>query len=108
MLVFSNTGEIELVPALPSDWESGEIRGIISRSRAVIEELSWDLEDKTVKARIVSNLDNNVHLSCGLNWNKATVNGREYTNDGTDIKLSLASGEAAHIVFILSDLQNGI
>lgn len=107
MLVFSNTGEIELVPALPSDWTSGSINGIVSRSRAVIDELSWNLDDKTIKAKITSNEDNDIKLSCGLNWDRATVNGKEYINNGTDIKLSLNSGETADIVFTLSDIQNG-
>lgn len=108
MLVFSNTGEIELVPALPTDWKSGSINGIVSRSRATVEELSWDMENGTVKAKIVSSEDgNNIALSCGLNWDKATVNGVEYTNNGSDIALSLGNGESAEIEFTLSEIQNG-
>lgn len=31
-LLFSNTGEIEVLPALPSEWKSGSIRGLMTKA----------------------------------------------------------------------------
>jgi len=44
MLVFSEPGLIELLPALPRDrFERGTLRGVLARGGVVIEELHWNL-----------------------------------------------------------------
>lgn len=103
-LVFSDTGEIELLPALPSDWRSGQITGLMSRSRAQICELTWDLDAKKVAVEIQSLCEaNQLHITCGLNWKMAAVNGCVYVREQTEeaITITLSAGECCKIEFAL-------
>jgi hypothetical protein len=42
MLVFSDPGKIQLLPALPDVWPSGTIEGILCRGQIEIEKLTWE------------------------------------------------------------------
>ena len=42
MLVASDPGEIQLLPALPAAWPSGTIDGVLCRGQIEIKRLSWD------------------------------------------------------------------
>lgn len=66
-LVFSDTGEVEVLPALPtSGFDEGYIKGVRLRTRAEIENLSWSLSEGKVSVTIISDIDQNLRISCGL------------------------------------------
>lgn len=66
-LVYSNNGEIEVLPALPtSGFDKGEITGIKARTQATIEKLEWDIENGTASVEIKSDIEQTVNISCGL------------------------------------------
>lgn len=81
-LVFSNTGEVELLPCLPtSGFEKGSIKGLRLRTQATLTNLTWDVNAKTVKATIVSDVDQTVKITCGLSDGTKTAElkkGQEY------------------------------
>jgi hypothetical protein len=54
MLVYSRSGSIELLPALPRALINGTINGILVRTFAKIDTLSWDMDARTVDATITS------------------------------------------------------
>jgi alpha-L-fucosidase 2 len=54
MLVYSREGVIETLPALPETLEKGSIKGILSRSFAKIDNMSWDMNARTVDLTITS------------------------------------------------------
>jgi alpha-L-fucosidase 2 len=61
MLLQSHAGEVELLPALPSEWKTGHIYGIMARGGF---EVSIDWVDGTLKqARLISKLGNPLRLS---------------------------------------------
>ncbi len=65
-LVYSNTGEIELLPALPnSGFNKGEITGISARTQATVDSLKWDKSANTVTATITSKIDQEIVVSYG-------------------------------------------
>lgn len=67
-LVYSNIGEIGLLPALPtSGFDKGEITGIKTRTRATVTSMKWDINSKTVEAVITSDIDQTVAITCGDN-----------------------------------------
>jgi len=56
MLVQSNNGVIDLLPALPHDWSEGEFKGVCTTGAFAVD-LKW-LENKLVSARILSKQGN--------------------------------------------------
>ena len=65
-LVYSNEGEIGLLPALPtSGFDKGTVKGIKARTRATIDSLSWDMNTGSVKATITSDIDQQIKVTYG-------------------------------------------
>lgn len=64
-LVYSNTGEIELLPALIDGFDKGEITGINARTRATVDSLKWDITAGKVDAAITSQIDQEISVSYG-------------------------------------------
>jgi len=61
MLVYSRPGVIELLPALPDSLSKGSIKGVMCRTEAKVESLTWDTKaqtvDFTVRSRKSQDLD---------------------------------------------------
>ena len=71
-LVFSNNGEIEILPALPtSGFDKGEITGIRARTQAEIANLKWDIAAGTAEVTIKSDISQTIKVSCALAKNSA-------------------------------------
>ncbi|MDQ0886318.1 alpha-L-fucosidase 2 [Paenibacillus sp. V4I9] len=105
-LLFSNTGEIEVLPALPADWKAGSIQGLMARTRAEVRDLSWNLTSNILCVTLISAADDNeIKFKAGIPWTKALVNGEEAAvlEDGNDkyILLKLNSGTEVTIEFTL-------
>lgn len=73
-LVYSYTGDIEILPALPtSGFDNGEINGIRTRSRAVVDSLKWNLKDGTAEVTVTSDIAQTIEISCGLSSESSTL-----------------------------------
>ncbi|MDQ0058777.1 glycosyl hydrolase family 95 catalytic domain-containing protein [Paenibacillus harenae] len=104
-LLFSNTGEIEVLPAVPSDWQSGSIDGLMARTQVEVKQLSWDLLSGIAQVTLSSSIDENtIKLSAGIPWTKAIVNGGEsevlIDEMGKHIRLTLSADVNVTVVFI--------
>ncbi len=65
-LVYSDDGEIGLLPALPtSGFDKGTIKGIKARTRATVDSLSWDMNTGSVEATITSDVDQQIKVTYG-------------------------------------------
>lgn len=106
-LVFSNTGEIEILPALPEQWESGSIDGLMARTQAEIESLSWDTEKGVAEVTIRSDKDQTIELKSGQLWVKAELSTGEDVRyeDGEAIELSMTEGETVTVRFIKEEVD---
>lgn len=62
MLIYSRPGVIEFLPALPTTLDKGNIKGVLARTFAKIDDLSWDMDSKTIDATITSLRDQDVTL----------------------------------------------
>lgn len=105
-LVFSNTGEIEVLPALPSDWQSGSIEGLMARTGVEVKLLAWDLPNRTVQV-VLHGLakSQEIRLSAGMAWSQAKVNGRQANAQrderGDYLGLQLDEGTEVVVDFVL-------
>jgi hypothetical protein len=54
MLVYSRPGVIEVLPALPPSLLKGSISGMLLRTFARLDKLSWDMETRTVDLTVTS------------------------------------------------------
>jgi len=111
-LVFSNTGQIEIIPALPKDWNSGTVTGLMARTRVEVAELTWDLNAGKALVTLVSSEDNNaVRLSCGEAWTGAVCGSTELAirqdENGRYAEVVLHAGQPVTVEFTLSDTLNG-
>ncbi|MBT2225043.1 glycoside hydrolase N-terminal domain-containing protein [Nonomuraea sp. NEAU-A123] len=64
MLVDSRPGIVELLPALPPEWNRGSLRGVATRAGVALDELRWDLRDGTVRAVLTSVQEQSITLVC--------------------------------------------
>jgi alpha-L-fucosidase 2 len=62
MLLYSRPGLIEVLPALPSSLKKGSINGMLARTFARINNLTWDMQKQTVDLTITSLKKQNVTL----------------------------------------------
>ena len=54
MLLYSRPGVIEVLPALPDDLTKGTIEGLLARTFARIDRLTWDMGARTVELTVTS------------------------------------------------------
>ncbi len=62
MLVYSRPGIIEVLPALPSALKKGTLKGLLARSFARINKLSWDMDARTADITITSSRKQDITL----------------------------------------------
>lgn len=62
MLIYSDEGVLELLPALPDGFPKGEIRGMLGRNRITIDRLTWDMEQGKVYCQMTSAVDQEIKL----------------------------------------------
>lgn len=110
-LLFSNTGEIEVLPALPPEWKSGSINGLLARTQVEVSELSWDILSGTISVTLRSLPErNDIKIKAGIPWVKAAIDGVEVKSYedgfGKHIPLTLSSGIDVTLVFYLSNSRN--
>ncbi|MFI6124605.1 RICIN domain-containing protein [Streptomyces sp. NPDC051064] len=61
-LVYSRPGVLEILPALPDQLAKGTITGVRARGRIRVHSLSWDLDARTAKLSVTSDVDQTVTL----------------------------------------------
>ncbi len=111
-LAFSNTGQIEIIPALPKDWTKGKVEGLMARTRAEIENLEWNIEEGFAKVSVKSlEDDNTIRLSSGEAWTKATIDGEaleiKTDENGNYVEITLMENASAEVEFTLSEAPDG-
>ena len=62
MLLYSRPGVIEILPALPHSLTKGSINGMLARTFARINKLSWDMDARKVDLTITSLRKQNITL----------------------------------------------
>ncbi len=99
MLVFSQPGEIKLLPALPKAWPKGTIEGVLCRGAIEVNRLHWD--GNTVEAELTSKSDQQIDLV--LPKPIAAITGAETSESATpgSRKLTLPAGKTVSLKITL-------
>lgn len=97
MLVASEPGKINLLPALPKKFPSGTVEGVLCRGQVEIKSLSWD--NKKVKVNMVSKIDQKINLILPSEIKRIDVVEGEVMTESTqknnEKMISLKAGEIA-------------
>jgi alpha-L-fucosidase 2 len=98
MLVYSRPGVIGLLPAIPATLTQGTVKGIVCRTGAKIDDLTWNLDTGKVAVTISSRVDQTIKLYAGDG--AISVDGGEVKAPGTDeveVQLSQAHPVTLHL-----------
>lgn len=113
MLLYSNTGVIEIVPTLLSDMYNGSITGLRARCNTQCD-ISWDLDNWKASVTMTSDENNNVvKVRCGQDWKAAYIGGVKQ-NIRTDddkmpyVEVALSKDQPVTVEFELTDVNSRV
>jgi len=101
MLLQSHSGYIELLPALPSAWKNGEVKGLVARGGAIVS-MKWK-DNKLERATLTASNtyvhkikipDNNKPLTVRVNGKNDNI-----INEGDLISINLKNGDKLEMGF---------
>ena len=61
-LIFAWDGTIDVLPALPKEWPTGSISGVLLRGQIQVQQLSWDIPARKVSLTLRSGKTQTVTL----------------------------------------------
>ena len=107
MLISSDAGTLEFLPALVEGLDAGSIRGVKGRNQTTIEHLSWDRQAKTVTATVRSDIDQTLTMieRQGIVKMETTAPVRHSPLGRIARDVTLKAGESTVIVMHLDDVD---
>jgi len=100
MLAYARPGVIEVLPALPLSLKRGTVRGMLVHAFARLDELTWDMEERTADLTITSMREQDVTLIARQGIERLTapagVAGR-FRRGGADCELHLPENEPVRV-----------
>lgn len=108
MLISSDTGVLEFLPALPQGLETGSITGVKGRNQTTIENLSWDKNTNTVTATVRSDIDQTLTIMerQGIKKIDTTASVRNSSLGRIARDVTLKAGESTDITLYLDDVDD--
>lgn len=106
MLIFSKPGMIKILPALPSRWSKGTIRGLLCRG-AIKADICWDMEKREIIVEFESKEDRKIDIYFPAPLKSAVLkDNAEIKREGNCIKgFSLEKGRTVNIKIILKKIN---
>jgi hypothetical protein len=101
MLVYSSPGVIELLPALPKEIPQGTLTEVCCFTFARINELSWDLQQGRITAKITSLKDQEITLRYRYGVKEIQVDGETAEVKDGNCKLRLQTGKTIQVMLSL-------
>lgn len=86
LLLYSDTGTIEFLPALPKQWSVGSISGLMARTNAKVTKLEWDLSSKRMNASVLSAKDQTIQIKLSFCSGKMRTSKGEIKMNGEAIR----------------------
>jgi hypothetical protein len=100
MLIYSRPGVIEVLPALPPSLTKGSIKGMLARTFARIDQLTWDMQARTVDITVSSFKDQDITLIARHGIEKISVSSgtlKEFREGKADCNLHLPEKKSVEI-----------
>jgi hypothetical protein len=102
MLVLSKPGCMDILPALPAEWPTGSIEGILARGQIKINRLTWDQSAKKADLELVSDKNQTItlHMSSASAFKSVKVEGAEIEESAcgpNSRQLKLKKGRPANL-----------
>ncbi len=100
MAVFTNEDVVELLPALPEAFLTGELKGVKGRSQTAINNLQWNLESRRISCQITSDIDQTITVIHRKGIKKITCNSEVKQSDIGDYarEVDLSANEQTEII----------
>jgi hypothetical protein len=108
MTAFSRPGVIEVLPALPSSLERGSVKGMMARAFTKINELSWDLQNRTVDITVTSLKNQDITLIARYGIDDISAPAgiiKNFRKGNADCVISLSENEPVNIHLELGDYK---
>ncbi|MEV4689408.1 glycosyl hydrolase family 95 catalytic domain-containing protein [Microbacterium sp. LWH3-1.2] len=102
-LVYSDEGEIEILPALPTGMNAGSVSGSMARTQAEVTNLEWDVDAGSATMTLTSLREQTIDVRSGIPWASAMVDGVKVHNNGEPLKVAFDEGESKTITFALGE-----
>ncbi len=105
-LLYSNTGVVEILPTLLPNLTVGSMTGLRARNNTQVDIL-WDTAS-TATARLTTDEETTqLKVMCGLDWDKATVGGKELeilkdAEGRSYVLVDLKKGKTVDVIFALT------
>ncbi|GHT77517.1 hypothetical protein AGMMS50262_18720 [Bacteroidia bacterium] len=110
MLVNSKNQVIELLPALPQSLLTGSISGVKTRNQVTIENLTWDMDERTISCKLKSNINQTITLiqrrGIVLINGNVLIAPSTIGNDARNIQLK--AGETAEITLTINEAPHNL
>lgn len=106
MLLYSRPGVIELLPALPESLVKGSINGMLARTFAKINKLTWDMQQRRVDITITSLKDQNITLITRYGINDISASSGiigKFTKGNADCVINLPENKPVEIYLKLGN-----
>ena len=106
-LLYTRPGVLELLPALPEQWEKGVISGVRGRGGIRVHTLEWDLSARTAAVTVTADTTQDVTLISRRGMTCVTTSASVAPSPlGPHARrLSLASGQRTRVTVSLPDKQ---
>lgn len=98
MVVYSEPGVVEFLPALPRALSSGCVKGICLYTAAKLESMTWDCKSGILKATVVSLINQSLAFRYRYGIRSIKVNETYCQPDGNKVIINCKSGESVELV----------
>lgn len=99
MLVYSRPGVVEFLPACSEKFPSGTVRGVMCRTQARVDEMTWNFPERRVHVTMTSGKDQTLKVGLRQPIKALTLDGQQIPFNGNQSSsVAFKSGESKSLI----------